>query len=208
MKYKTIKVKLTLQKPLYDKLAETPLPLNLIIQSKLQDCFYKNGNQALTNKEQKGLLTRTYSYFKLKGGKLEYSKYEFIQHFLSDATFTKLFKKYKKSGFKKDLMPSLIRHKKLKKVEVTTFKERLEKTKRNRATEVIWYDRIDNIKLYASITDAVKDRGVSRVNVTKALKRPSLPTLFGKFITLSDFKEYIKRHNSNIKIPKEYTHCS
>jgi len=202
MKYKTIKVKLTLQKPLYDNLAETPLPLNLIIQGKLEDCFYKGSNKTVNSKSQEGILIRTYSYFR-KGGKLDYSRDAFIRYFLSDASFTKLFKKYKKSGFKKDLMPSLIRHKKLKKVEVTTFKERLQTAKNNRATEVIWYDRIDNPKLYASITDAVKYTGVSRVNVIKALKQPNVDTIFGKFMTLSDFKDMVKKLNRDIEIPKE-----
>jgi len=157
MKDKTVKLKLDIPVTLLAKLERKGQTIEDYLYVLLDRSIYKQ-HSSLTDV---GILTRTYAYFKRdckSEGELEYTKDEFIRYFLSDASFTKLFKKYKKSGFIKELMPSFKRHRKLKKVKVAVYKDMVN----SKAV-------VHNSVTYTSIEKAIKATGYNRVEIHKMI---------------------------------------
>ncbi len=122
MKYTHLDIKMSIETPIYNELMNKHDYIENAIEEVLKKNFNERANKSLSSRNIDGILIRTYNGYK---GDKNYTKDEFIHFMQCYKKFTKLFKKYKKSGFNKKLMPSFIMHPNLNDVQVMTYKERL-----------------------------------------------------------------------------------
>ena len=124
----------------------------------------KENNNALSANSKHTILARAHAYH-ARTINLSYTKYEFFERFKNNKAFDKLYIKYVKSHYDKNLRPSFMKNKELKKVKVMTYA----KIMMPRSTKPIEHKYIGKITRYDSISKAVKATGLSRSYIQKQL---------------------------------------
>ena len=161
---KTIKVKLTLCDNAINHLSgftSKDMELSNIINKLFTP---KENNNDLSANSKHVILSRAYSYH-ARTINLSYTKYEFFERFKNDNKFNKLYVKYVKSNYDKNLRPSFIKNEKLENVKVVTYA----KVMMPRSTKPIQHKHIGRVTQYDSISKAVKATGFSRSYIQKKL---------------------------------------
>ena len=161
---KTIKVKLTLCENAMNHLSTYP-SAGIEVSDIINKLFTpRENNKDLSANSKHTILTRAYRYH-ASVINLSYTKYEFFERFKDDKKFEKLYVKYVKLRYDKNLRPSFVKSTKLDDVKVTTY----EKNMLAKNTKAIQYTYMGKRKQYHSISKAVKDTGFSRAYIQKLL---------------------------------------
>lgn len=136
-------------------------------------------NTAQYRKTPKGLLTNSYNHQKNRK-KTEYSLRELQDSFIKNKRFERLFKEWQKSGYKKEMKPTVdridcLKGYTLKNIQVLTwaenrYKQRME-LKRIRARKCYMCLNGKVIKVFGSQREAVLKTGLSQGNLSEALNK-------------------------------------
>ncbi len=129
-----------------------------------------------------GILTSTYASMKQKYG-ATFSKDKFVLHFMSDDRYLQLFKEYEKNDFDKDLKPSLIFHKKIKKIKVVTYRERMNAMSKRTGKQV---RHLDSGTVYGSINQCALAHDMLPASMHYKLKKKGMEG----FVYEEDYQNY------------------
>jgi len=188
----TIMVKIKVDEYTADRLAEFK-NINKAVSDIVSNSFLKSTTAQFDSKNRKGLLDRTYAYHKRSQPNIEYTRQNFIDRYLKDATYIYLFDCYIESNFDKQLMPSFKKSPKLHDVQLMTYKEAM-LLGRN-ATPVVFLQYGLKAEKYSSINKASRETGFDTGRVMRCLKL-GISERKGSdkwFCTKKDYKKYKKK---------------
>jgi len=146
-------------------------------------------NPYLSNHKKIGILNSTYASWKQRGVELNFTKDEFVNHFIQDQRFNTLFKTYKKSNFDKKLKPSFTPKKNLHNIHPQSYEDRLEELSLDKGRQV--YDKQYKIA-YSSIKKAAFDVNTNMTTLKKLIEDPA--NFQFVYITKKEYLKLVKKN--------------
>ncbi len=146
-----------------------------IVSTMLDKIISDENNRSTTaqnnTKSAGGLLYRAYTYWLSKYDDIKFSRNDFIDAFIDDAAFNEMFKEYMLCGFDSKKRPSFIYHKKLKKIGLVTYSERMQQQSATNGKPVIQLSYDKEVKEFPSIKAASRESKVDVKTIRNLLKK-------------------------------------
>lgn len=195
---KTIKIKLKVDDYTEKRLSEFK-NINRAVSDIVTQSFLKSPSSQFDSKNVRGILDRTYAYHKRVQPNIQYTRQQFVDHYIKDPLFIKLFNEYAESNYDKQLMPSFKKAPKLEDVELMTYGDLM--MSRNTSTPVVFVQIGFPSEKYESINKASKATGFSTGRIIRCLKLGASERKGADkwFYSKEEFKKFKKKQKDILK---------